>query len=179
MRKNTTPVVAICYDFDGTLSPGNMQEYGFLPGLGEKAKSFWAESNELARKEKADPILTYMLHIIEKAEDANIGTTKSDFKSYGKNVKLFDGVRKWFKRINKYGATKGICIKHYIVSSGLREIIEGTTIGTSLQRYMLAFTCIIITMLPNGLQSQSTIQLKHNFCFVSTRAFPMMLTTRR
>jgi len=139
MKKSTTPVVAICYDFDGTLSPGNMQEYGFLSGLGEKAKSFWSESNELARKEKADPILTYMLHIIEKAEVANIGTTKSDFKSYGKNVKLFDGVSKWFKRINKYGATKGICIKHYIVSSGLREIIDGTAIAKEFAKIYACF----------------------------------------
>ena len=126
--------VAICYDFDGTLSPGNMQEYGFLPGLGDAAKTFWSESNNLAKNEHADPILTYMLYMLEKAAQEKIGTKKEDFIEYGRKVELFPGVKKWFPWINKYGEKKGLCIEHYIVSSGLREMIEGSPIGEEFER---------------------------------------------
>jgi 2-hydroxy-3-keto-5-methylthiopentenyl-1-phosphate phosphatase len=137
--KQRNPIIAICYDFDGTLSPGNVQEYGFLPGLGDKAKTFWAESNELAKKENADPILTYMLYMIQKAAEADIGTRKADFEGYGKTVKFFDGVKTWFSRIKKYGAKHGIAIEHYIVSSGLREMIQGTSIGDEFEKIYACF----------------------------------------
>jgi len=54
------PVMAICYDFDGTLAPGNMQEHDFFPDLNVAPKDFWEESNALAREQEADPILVYM-----------------------------------------------------------------------------------------------------------------------
>ena len=55
------------YDFDGTLSPGNMQEYGFLDKLGESSTEFWRKSNEEARKFEMDPISAYM-HLMIKRE---------------------------------------------------------------------------------------------------------------
>lgn len=123
------PVVAICYDFDGTLSPGNMQEYGFFSGLGKEAKNFWKESAKLAEDNSADPVLTYMKLMIQKARIGDIGTTRKAFGEYGKSVTLFAGVEEWFDRISEYGKEKGISIEHYIVSSGLKEIIIGTTIA--------------------------------------------------
>lgn len=128
------PVIAICYDFDGTLSPGNMQEYGFFSGLGKAAESFWQESSKLARDHNADPILAYMIQMIEKARIGKTGTTRQAFREYGKSVKLFDGVEEWFSRIDGYGEKHGIKIEHYIVSSGLKEMIEGTKIGKKFKK---------------------------------------------
>jgi 2-hydroxy-3-keto-5-methylthiopentenyl-1-phosphate phosphatase len=134
MMGKKKPVIAICYDFDGTLSPGNMQEYGFFSGLGKDAENFWNESSKLARDNNADPILAYMNHMIEKARIGNIGTTRQSFREYGKTIKLFEGVDAWFSRINEYGKAHGIKIEHYIVSSGLKEMIEGTIIGKQFEK---------------------------------------------
>lgn len=134
MMGKKKPVIAICYDFDGTLSPGNMQEYGFFSGLGKDAENFWNESSKLARDNNADPILAYMNHMIEKARIGNIGTTRQAFREYGKTIKLFEGVDAWFSRVNEYGKAHGIKIEHYIVSSGLKEMIEGTIIGKQFEK---------------------------------------------
>lgn len=125
------PTIAICYDFDGTLSPGNMQEYGFFDGLDPKErKTFWAESKEIAKENQADGILTYMWLMLEKAkQDKRLKTTKAAFRAYGKSVELYPGVKTWFDRIDAYGKQKGVRIAHYIVSSGLKEMIEGTKIA--------------------------------------------------
>jgi len=128
------PIVAICYDFDGTLSPGNMQEYGFFSGLGKEAGNFWNESSKLAQTNSADPILAYMNHMIEKAKIGNIGTTRNAFKDYGKSVELFKGVQDWFERVNEYGNILGIKVEHYIVSSGLKEMIDGSSIGRQFKK---------------------------------------------
>ena len=126
--------MAICYDFDGTLSPGNMQEYGFFYGLGDLAKHFWKESTQIAKENNADPILAYMKHMIDKAAESRIPTTKKAFHDYGKTVKFYNGVDTWFERINEYGKQHNISIEHYIVSSGLKEMIEGTKIKKEFKK---------------------------------------------
>lgn len=127
--------IAICYDFDGTLSPGNMQEYGFMDALQtKKAGAFWKESNELAHKHGADQNLAYMKFMIEMAKKSDIKCTDEALKKYGKDVKLFDGVEEWFGRITQYAKGKGVVVEHYIVSSGLREMIMGTKIGRKFKK---------------------------------------------
>lgn len=133
--KTKRPIVAICYDFDGTLAPGNMQEYGFFPGLSEEnQKSFWNQSAELARRNGANQILAYMHLMLEKAKesksqtDSPLKTTRKAIKEYGKSIPLFPGVDSWFKRVCSYGKTLGLQVEHYIVSSGLAEMIEGSSI---------------------------------------------------
>ena len=125
------PTIAICYDFDGTLSPGNMQEYGFFDGLEPKErKTFWAESKQMAKENQADGILMYMRLMLRKAEqDKRLKTTKTAFRAYGKSIELYQGVDTWFDRIDAYGKRHGVKIEHYIVASGLREMIEGTKIA--------------------------------------------------
>lgn len=130
--------VAICYDFDGTLSPGNMQEYGFFTGLGMTAKKFWEESMTLAKAHHADPILAYMKHMIVRAGIGKIKTTRQAFLEYGRSVELYDGVLEWFDRMNMVAASKGIVLEHYIVSSGLKEMIEGTAI---CQNFKKVYAC--------------------------------------
>lgn len=124
------PIVAFCYDFDGTLSPKNMQEYSFIEKLGISPLDFWKESTALAEKHDADPILTYMKLMLDKAAASReIKFYRKSFAEYGKGVEFFPGVETWFQRINSYGQDRGVRVQHFIISSGLKEMIEGTSIG--------------------------------------------------
>lgn len=128
------PTVALIYDFDGTLSAGNMQEYDFLPAVGKNSGDFWSESSQLAREEDADPILTYMARMIAEARASGVPITREGFRESGSRVKLYPGVEQWFARINDYGAALGLNIVHYINSSGIREMIEGTSIAGEFRK---------------------------------------------
>lgn len=124
--------IALVYDFDGTLSPRPMQDYAFLPQIGVDAAAFWKESNALARREGADGLITYMRLMYMKAKAAGVRIDRADLVAQGANVELFPGVTDWFDEIGKYvklrAETHGITLRHYIVSAGLTEIIEGTPI---------------------------------------------------
>ena len=128
------PTVALIYDFDGTLSPGNMQEYDFIPAVGKSNKEFWTEANDLAEEQDADRILTYMAKMIQEAKSKNLSLRREAFQESGRKIRLYDGVREWFARINEYGAARGIDVVHYINSSGLKEIIEGTEIAREFRK---------------------------------------------
>ena len=122
--------MAICYDFDGTLSPGNMQEYGFLRAVKAKsASAFWEETNALGRSEKADDIAAYMWVMLEKLKAKKIKPTRAAFRKFAADIELFAGVSEWFDRINEYAKKQGVELRHYIISSGLKEMIEGTKIA--------------------------------------------------
>ncbi len=121
--------MAFIYDFDGTLADGEMQEYDLVPKLGVLPEQFWAMSNDIKVKTNSDGILAYMYLIIKMAREKNIPITRKDFASYSKNIVFFDGVSTWFDRINDYGASQGVDISHYIISSGIKEMIEGTIIA--------------------------------------------------
>jgi phosphoserine phosphatase len=133
--------MAICYDFDGTLSPSNMQEYNYIPDLGIKPDKFWQESREKAKINSADPILMYMKLMLEKAHDTTVKVTKKSFSDYGRTVELFDGVEGWFDRINAYASELNINVEHYIISSGIKEMIEGTKIK---KKFKQIFACSFI-----------------------------------
>lgn len=136
--KSKKPIVALIYDFDGTLSPGNMQEYGFIQAIKKDPDAFWRESNTLAEQNDIDPILSYMHLMIKKAHAEDISLKKSSFAEFGSKIQLFSGVLEWFSLINKYGKAKGLQIEHYINSSGLREMIEGTSIAKEFKRIYAA-----------------------------------------
>ena len=122
--------MAICYDFDGTLSPGNMQEYGFVKKLGLTPEEFWNTANGLAKTHQADDILSYMKVTIDESHKRNLPITREDFMEYGRTIKLYKGVEDWFDRINQYALKQGVKIDHYIISSGLKEMLEGTSIAS-------------------------------------------------
>lgn len=127
MARKLIPL-AISYDFDGTLAPGNMQEHGFLPAVGVPKKKFWREVTALSKQHRGDNILIYMGLMLEKAQASHTPVRRSDFRALGRQVKLFHGVETWFKRISAYGRQRGVKVDHYLISSGLREIVEGTKI---------------------------------------------------
>ena len=122
------PIVALMYDFDKTLSPKNMQDYGFMDGLGMTSEEFWAECTRLTKANNMDSILSYMYMMLEKGR-GKFMLRREDFQELGKSVRLFPGVQTWFSRINGYCEEKGLRCEHYIISSGLKEIIEGTPIA--------------------------------------------------
>lgn len=134
MAKKLKYTVALIYDFDGTLSPGNMQEYEFIPTVGKSNAEFWDDSRQLAMSQDADPILTYMAKMIHEARSKGLSLRREAFQDSGKNIELYRGVREWFGRINAYGVAKGIRILHYINSSGIKEIIEGTPIASEFRK---------------------------------------------
>ena len=99
MKKSDKPIVALIYDFDGTLAPGNMQEYSFIKAIGKTVDEFWEESHRMADTQDADGILIYMLLMLDEARKKNISLTKESFMKFGRDVKFFPGVESWFKRI--------------------------------------------------------------------------------
>jgi hypothetical protein len=124
--------IALIYDFDGTLSPRPMQEYTVLPKLGVDAETFWAECGQIARTQKADPLITYMHLMYKKARERGVRIDRDDLVALGRDVELCPGVADWFGTIDAYvsdrAGTGDISVRHYLVSSGLTEIIEGTAI---------------------------------------------------
>ena len=128
------PTIALIYDFDGTLSPGNMQEYDFIPAVGKSNKEFWHEANSLAEEQDADGILTYMTKMIQAAKSKGLSLRREAFQESGRKIELYEGVKGWFERINAYGAECGMKVVHYVNSSGLTEIIEGTEIAHEFRK---------------------------------------------
>ena len=127
MRKK--PIVALIYDFDGTLSPGNMQEFGFIQAVGSTPEEFWRMSDSIAIGHDASNVLAYMKLMFDAAHAKGIRLRKSELRAFGAHIQLFEGVREWFRMVNEYGASHGVRIEHYINSSGLKEIIEGSPIA--------------------------------------------------
>lgn len=119
------PVLAICYDFDKTLSPDDMQAQGFIQSLHVDVNEFWQESNTLAKEHDMDNNLAYMYMMATKSYGKQF-LTKEVLADYGSKVALYNGVSTWFERIRQYGLKQGVQIEHYIISSGLKEMIEGT-----------------------------------------------------
>lgn len=123
-----TPIAALIYDFDHTLSPKDMQEYGFLPGLGESPEEFWASCRRAAVDHKMDGVLAYMFRMCEVAR-GKLPLTRAVLERQGRNIEFFPGVEDWFDRINEIGHASGVRVEHYIISSGLKEIIDGSRIA--------------------------------------------------
>lgn len=131
MRNN---IIAIMYDFDKTLCTKDMQEYTFIPNLNMTPQEFWEEANKIREKTKMDQILACMYMMCQKMKEKNIPLKREYLRETGRNIELFDGVETWFDRINEYGKSLGIEIEHYIISSGQKEIIQGSIIGNKFKK---------------------------------------------
>ncbi len=138
MAKPKKPVIALLYDFDKTLSPRDMQEYSFIPKLGIEPTAFWQECAALAKAQHMDKILTYLYLMIDRARAAHQPIRREDFVKLGADIEFFPGVTDWFDRIGKLGDGLGLTIEHYIISSGLKEIIEGSAI---YKRFKEVYAC--------------------------------------
>lgn len=141
MAKKVSIPLALCYDFDGTLAPGNMQEREFIPSIGMVKRAFWQEVASLAKSEEADNILIYMKLMLDKAHAAQVQVRKENFAQYGQNIEFFPGVEDWFPRITTYGRESGVRVHHYIISSGIREMIKGTSIAKHFEQVYASSYC--------------------------------------
>lgn len=139
-REIEEPILALIYDFDKTLTPETMQEREFIPTIKEKTgitpEEFWDKVGELSKNNRADDILMYMYLMLEEANDCGVEVREENFKKFGEKIEFFDGVlekegkENWFHRINRYGADSKIKVEHYIISSGLYEMIQGSKISS-------------------------------------------------
>lgn len=127
------PTIALLYDFDKTLCTKDMQEYSFIPKVNMSATDFWREATKLAKTEKMDAVLAYMYLMLRKADSSDQPIKRQDFVDLGKDLEFFPGVEAWFERINGVGDRADVNIEHYIISSGLKEIIEGSKIFDSFR----------------------------------------------
>ncbi len=132
------PIVAIMYDFDKTLCTKDMQDYNFIPSLSMTSADFWAAANGFGFEEHMDSILAYMYVMIQKSKEKNISLDRETLVRNGKDIELYKGVREWFDRVNQYGALIGVSVEHYVISSGLKEIIEGSGIS---DKFKEIFAC--------------------------------------
>lgn len=131
--KEDMPVLAICYDFDKTLSPDDMQAQGYIQSVGYDVAEFWKDTNTMANEHDMDVNLAYMYKMVLEAKGKLI-FNKDKLAEYGSKVKVFPGVETWFERIREYGRQKGVIVEHYIISSGLKEMVEGTAMADSFTR---------------------------------------------
>ena len=123
------PIIAFLYDFDKTLCTTDMQDYAFIPSLGYTPGEFWGIANSFGRKNRMDGLLAYMYTMIDECRKKNIRLDRDYLVSCGRSIELFPGVKDWFARINAFGAQQGVQVEHYVLSSGLKEIIEGSGIS--------------------------------------------------
>lgn len=131
MRSKVMEKVVFMYDFDKTLCDKDMQEYAFIPNMQLSANEFWTATSEEALNpgNNIERILAYMYTMMKYSKRNNIKLTREYLKSCGDKVNLFEGVESFFVRINQLANALGFEAEHYIISSGLKEIIKGTSIA--------------------------------------------------
>ena len=117
--------IALCYDFDGTLCSGYMQDQKLLHDCKIEPKEFWIKVINYAKQNECDPTLTYLMLLEQQMRSAGLKVNAETFKKYGKELKLFKGVNEWFARIKEFGKSYNIEVQHYIISSGLSDMIQG------------------------------------------------------
>ena len=127
------PIAAFLYDFDKTLCTTDMQDYAFIPSLGMTPAEFWSVANDFGRRHRIDSVLAYMYTMIQEAVRRELPFTRGDLVEKGRDIVLFPGVEDWFRRVNAFGEEQGVRVEHYIISSGLREIIEGSSISAAFK----------------------------------------------
>ena len=128
MPSSERPIAALIYDFDKTLCPKDQQEYSFIPGIKMQPEAFWDSCREQQLKNGMDSVLAYMMQMLTQSRGTRL-LTRDSLEKLGQAVEFFPGVEGWFSRINKIGLENGVTVEHYIISSGLKEIIGGSRIA--------------------------------------------------
>jgi hypothetical protein len=124
--------IAIVYDYDQTLSPSYMQDDVVFPAFGIDAKNFWRRCTELVRDGGYDSELAYMKVLLD-----TLGMdrpTNTELKSLGAKLKFYKGLPEMFDEFRDELLTAdqiahGIKVEHYIISSGMKILIEGSRLA--------------------------------------------------
>ena len=167
------PIIALLYDFDKTLCTTDMEDYTFIPSLGYTPAEFWQKANNFGWENQMDGLLAYMYTMIQECAAQNIKLDRAFLNHCGESIQLFPGVREWFARINAFGESLGVQVEHYIISSGLREIIEGSGIA---QEFREIYACEFYSTkmaTPAGPSWTSTLPIRPSLSTGSIRGFWM------
>jgi len=132
------PTAALIYDFDQTLTPRSMQEYGLLDALKADPDDFWGECRQFALRHNADGILSYMAVTLSRARKAGVRLTRDELVRLGGTIDFYPGVEEWFAKTNRFAKSLGLELEHYIISSGLVELIEGSRIANEFKAVFAA-----------------------------------------
>ena len=132
--------IALLYDFDYTLAHGYMQQFGLMQDLGfNNISEYFSECEKVAGDKDMDMCLSMLCGIVELAKRKGKTVTREYLRSFGKDVEYYKGVTEWFENINKIGKEYNVEIEHYVISSGVKEIIEGATISKYFKRIYANF----------------------------------------
>ncbi len=110
------------------------QEYGFIQALGKSPEEFWGTSNSISEELEMNGVLAYMKIMIDEARKAGISLKRDNLVNYGRGIELYPGVKDWFSLVNRYGKERGVVVEHYIISSGMTELIEGSPIASEFKK---------------------------------------------
>ena len=166
-----TPIIAFLYDFDKTLCTTDMEDYAFIPALGYTPAEFWAKANSFGWSNRMDGLLAYMYTMIQECAAQSIKLDRAFLNRCGASIQLFPGVREGFGRINAFAKSLGVQVEHYVISSGLREIIEGSGIAHEFREIYACEFYYNGTVMPAGRSWTSTSPTKRSSFTASTRAF--------
>jgi len=135
MKRKKQNIIALVYDFDGTLSPNNIQEDTIFRDYKIDKNKFWAKTNELVVKKGYERTLAYIKLLIQDAPFKKNPLTKSKMAKLADQIEYFEGVDKFFGVMNRFMNSIpevkkwGIRLEHYIVSSGMKDIMDSCTIA--------------------------------------------------
>lgn len=130
--KNTR--VAFMFDFDGTLIDGFMQDYKLMELIKTNTEDFWKEIYAFAEEHNMDHNSAFLYKLIEVSKRNGVRLTREKLVECGKYMPFFKGVKEFFPRIKEYATSIGLDLEFYIISSGNKEIIEGSDIGGVFNR---------------------------------------------
>jgi hypothetical protein len=128
--------IAIVYDYDQTLSPSYMQDDVVFPAFGINAEKFWKRCADLVQSEGYDHELAYMKCLLDYLSMDR--PTNEQLKQLGAKMKLYKGLPEMFEEfkldlLEEHHLAAAIRVDHFVVSSGLKILIEGSRIRPYLR----------------------------------------------
>lgn len=124
--------IAIVYDYDQTLSPNYMQDEVLFPTFGIDSRKFWARCHALVGEQGYDNELAYMKTLLDCLDIDR--PTNARLRELGDHLNFFPGLPEMFSELEgrlltAHHAAHGIKVEHYIISSGLKVLIEGSRLA--------------------------------------------------
>jgi hypothetical protein len=122
-------IIALVYDYDHTLSPRYMQDDVLFPEFGIDSAQFWKKCDALVHDQKWDGELAYMKCLLDYLGMDNV--TNARFAELGAGLRFFPGLPELFEALPAAAlspdhAAAGIKVEHYIISSGLKALLDGS-----------------------------------------------------